>query len=941
MLSIAFLFSFTANAQVKKEIIKHEVIQVGQPNVVNFQTLADYEVLHPVPLVQRNVEADEDNEMHKHVPNHNFVSAEDRMRNVSQVDLSHAESRAVSPAPVVSFNGLTDNNTTIPPDVNGCAGLNHLMETINSQFRVNSKTGATTSTLSITTFFSATGGSGYFDPHIVFDPYNNRWTIVIAGTLSNGKRGFMLAVSQTSDPTGSWYTYSVDAQTTSSNWMDYPTLGFNKDWIVVTGNMFTISNNSFSTSKVFVFNKTNVYAGSAGTVNSFSDNTVFTLQPCVTYDNTVGTVYMVSDWNNNSGGSGFVKLFTVSGAAASPTYSAGSTIGINQPWSATAKTAPQLGTTNKISTNDTRIMNAVYRNGSVYCAQTVFLPSTTPTRSSVQWWMINPTANTVTQFGRVDDASATTYYAFPSISVNSNNDVLLGYSVFSSSIYASSGYSYRTSSDAANTMESNYTFKSGQASYYKTYGGASNRWGDYTLTCVDPVDNSLWTLQEFAYTPANTWGTAWANVAASSGVSCGVASGQSTSSITNTTATFNWTAVAGALSYNIQYRQTGTTTWSTGTSVSASYNASGLIAGIQYEWQVQTVCTGANSVFSASTNFTTTGGTCGVATGETTSSITTTSATFSWTAVSGATSYNIQYRQIGTTTWSTGTSAGTSYNAAGLTSATQYEWQVQTICASGSSAFSTSTTFTTSSVTVTYCTANGTTTSYEWIDLVSLGTINRTSTADGGYYNGTALSTNVTIGSAYTITFSAGMSGGAYNEYWRIFIDWNHDGDFADAGETAVSTNSTSTGNLTGTFTVPAGSAVTSTRMRVALKYNSAPASCGSYTYGEVEDYTLNVSAVAAPLNQQSSFNTSVADASFTLLPNPSSGLFDVSLVNAGTNPVTIQVYDVTGRLITETITDGQTVLVNMDLSSASSGLYFVKVNFNNQIVSTKTIMKD
>jgi hypothetical protein len=69
-------------------------------------------------------------------------------------------------------------------------------------------------------------------------------------------------------------------------------------------------------------------------------------------------------------------------------------------------------------------------------------------------------------------------------------------------------------------------------------------------------------------------------------------------------------------------------------------------------------------------------------------------AIFSWSAVPGAVSYNVQYRIAGTTTWTTGTTTTTSLNIAGLTANTKYEWQVQAVCTGGNSSFTTSTTFT-------------------------------------------------------------------------------------------------------------------------------------------------------------------------------------------------------------------------------------------------------
>jgi hypothetical protein len=81
-----------------------------------------------------------------------------------------------------------------------------------------------------------------------------------------------------------------------------------------------------------------------------------------------------------------------------------------------------------------------------------------------------------------------------------------------SAIYAGCVYSYRNGADALNTFRNVYTFQAGGNSYYKTYGGTRNRWGDFSSTSLDPVDGTFWTLQEYAQTTVNLWATRWANV---------------------------------------------------------------------------------------------------------------------------------------------------------------------------------------------------------------------------------------------------------------------------------------------------------------------------------------------------------------------------------------------------------------------------------------------
>src|SRR5260221_10076984 len=95
---------------------------------------------------------------------------------------------------------------------------------------------------------------------------------------------------------------------------------------------------------------------------------------------------------------------------------------------------------------------------------------------------------------------------YPSIAVNANNDVLIGYSRFSASQYASANYSFRLSCNAANTLQSDAVLKAGEGPYYKVgVTSQKNRWGDYSSTVVDPAnDLDMWTIQEYAATPART-----------------------------------------------------------------------------------------------------------------------------------------------------------------------------------------------------------------------------------------------------------------------------------------------------------------------------------------------------------------------------------------------------------------------------------------------------
>ncbi|EZH75129.1 hypothetical protein ATO12_10415 [Aquimarina atlantica] len=231
-----------------------------------------------------------------------------------------------------------------------------------------------------------------------------------------------------------------------------------------------------------------------------------------------------------------------------------------------------------------------------------------------------------------------------------------------------------------------------------------------------------------------------------------------------------------------------------------------------------------------------------VPTGVGSSNINATSATINWTSVANAT-YDLRYRQTGTSSWITNAVNGTSNTITGLSANTSYEAQVRSKCQDGTSSnYSSSVNFTTTDVQVNYCNSNGNSVSDEYISNVSIGSINNTSGASsGGYADHTSISTNLAKGTSHTITITPTWSSTVYSEGYSVWIDFNQDGDFEDSGEQVWSQNATRTTPVSGTFSIPSSAAAVSTRMRVSMKYNSIPAPCESFPYGEVEDYTVTI----------------------------------------------------------------------------------------------------
>ncbi len=151
--------------------------------------------------------------------------------------------------------------------------------------------------------------------------------------------------------------------------------------------------------------------------------------------------------------------------------------------------------------------------------------------------------------------------------------------------------------------------------------------------------------------------------------------------------------------------------------------------------------------------------------------------------------------------------------------------------------------------TLVYCTVTSSNANDEYISKVVLGSGSNTSvnSANGyGDYTETVF-TSLSKGSNNTIIITPTWRSTVYNEGYSVWIDYNQDGDFEDIGEQVFSKAASKDASISGDFIIPDSATNGDTRMRVVMEYNKIPAACGTVKFGEIEDYTVHITADSLP----------------------------------------------------------------------------------------------
>jgi hypothetical protein len=829
-----------------------------------------------------------------------------------------------------NFNGMGYTFVN-PPDPTICAGPNHIIQMINGNsgayFKIFNKSGG--QVVGQTFMDQLTGRGGLGDPIALYDQLADRFIMLeFANKSENGNsEGLIIAVSKTSDPAGAWSVYFYGYGNT---FPDYPKLSVWNNAYYCTTNDFANAF-SYSGSSVWAFDRAAMIAGNAtasaqrftmgNTSKFFSMCPVLLQGSALPPAGTGGLIAYMQDnaWTSSTTDLDSVGLYEFLPDFSSPSntvirYKASMATGgfISGICGATrGRCISQPGSTVALEALHQKVMNQpVYRNFGTH--QGIVLTHVVDKGSNisgVRWYELKNTGSNWVINQQSTFTPDNTHRWMPSICYDQNGNIGLAYNVSSSltGVYPGIRYTGRKACDPLNQMTySEDLIVAGTAS------NSSSRYGDYNHLVADPNGLTFWVTGQ--WNGASTWSTRIASFTldACTAATCGDPTGLNATPSTYSVS-LAWSAVNTAVSYDVEYKLAGSSTWSSGgNTTGTSMNISNLSPSTLYDWRVRANCPEAIGNF-VSGQFTTESAAtiCATPGGLGSTNITTNSATISWSAVTEAQNYDVDYKLASATDWFNAISGTTalSLNLGGLNAGSVYDWRVRANCSGNSSSYAQAQ-FTTNAPPVTCpgaydVSTNNNISGAATIPLNTdvLGTIS--SRTDQDYYGFSTLG-------AGTVNISLTNLPANY----QLAL-------LSSGGSTLATSQQNGTSNESISMTLNAGNYF----VRVYPKANASNAS------------SCYVLKVAVGTGTQPDMITSVDPLrkQVSVFPNPSNNSITVQITGYE-GSYRISLYDLNGKLVMDRM--GAAANTQLNISRIPAGVYMMKVMQGGKEISSGKVLK-
>lgn len=423
-----------------------------------------------------------------------------------------ASTAALSPELNAGFAGIEDSQRFGPASAQIAAGPTHIVQAINSLFRISDKTGVAVTTVDPRTLFDAfyvanpsytiyPNRSAPLGPTAIYDDFSSRFVIVWGAVNDSGSESSLLIqVSLTSNPTQGWRLFTlrsdVDGVTDTDALSDSLTIGFDNTNLYFTTNQLSPSG-AFRFAKIRVVAKHQFYNPTANPVrfhdqvNVLDANAVLasSIRPCVTFG-VPGKEFLVSA---PVAAGDNLTLYSMTGTwpnatQTPPLLKVEGKVPFNA-WTAPSKMA-QPASAVLLDGGDGRLLNAVYRNGVVYTGHSIRANNFTCAAGI-------KSINVATKTKVLDEVLGATgeSYSFPAVTADPANNVYAVFNRSSKGAFVECRYALKKSTET--TFKTSKQLKAGTSKSIQ-FGGA---WGKYNGIAVDPTLNGgVWVSSMFAQT---------------------------------------------------------------------------------------------------------------------------------------------------------------------------------------------------------------------------------------------------------------------------------------------------------------------------------------------------------------------------------------------------------------------------------------------------------
>ncbi|MEM9933581.1 MAG: S8 family serine peptidase [Bacteroidota bacterium] len=392
------------------------------------------------------------------------------------------------------------------------------------------------------------------------------------------------------------------------------------------------------------------------------------------------------------------------------------------------------------------------------------------------------------------------------------------------------------------------------------------------------------------------------------------------SSLKDTSVIISWDALVSTESFVIEYGAGETLS----TSVSLtdnSINIGELDPCTQYSFRLASICGTDTSQWGPTMPFTTEG-CCSPPEEVAVISVEENSLSLGWRAEFGAEGYSLRYRiqEATNSSWQTLSTPDTMASIQGLENCMAYELQLATLCDTGLSTYGPVFAAQTSGCSFCedqpYCEFSGQNSTQDWIGRISIDTFTNVSENNNGYGNFTTMmSIPLVAGEKYPFILQPDFSGVRFDERWFVWLDVNQDGLFEGENELLFQNPVPLSATIQDTFQIPQQIIPGITRLRVVMRFDESLTTCGSFRFGEVEDYCVDLQFTTSNQSQ-------LAASAFDIFPNPTQGKLSIRSLYP---LVRATVMDIQGRELLEEDYSKE-VETEVDISMLPAGYYFLSL---------------